>query len=79
MKYKRYIQSSEIFSKSNCVFTQTEKQLEFNLLLQEDTSKVNSYLYSNPNVLSLNNNLGIVEQQFSKYVIFKYRFCFKHR
>lgn len=36
------------------------------MMVEDDVSKVNSFMYSN--VLCLNNNPGIVDQQFSKYV-----------
>lgn len=40
------------------------KETEFNMLVEDDVSKVNSFMYSN--VLCLNNNPSIVDQQFSK-------------
>lgn len=37
------------------------------MMLDDDVAKVNSFMYSN--VLCLSNNVGIVDQQFSKLVI----------
>lgn len=57
-------QSSEKFRKSDFSLTQSMKQTEFNMMLEDDVSKVNSFMYSN--VMCLSNNPAIVDQQFSK-------------
>lgn len=56
--------ASEKFRKYDLPLTQNANQSEFNMMLQDDVSKVNSLIYSN--VMCLSNNAGIVEQQFSK-------------
>lgn len=57
------LKNSEKFRKSDLALLQSNKQLEFGSMLDDDVSKVNSFLYSN--VLCLNKDSNVVEQ-FSK-------------
>lgn len=59
-----YKQPTEKYRKSELQLTQTVRQAELNMMLDDDVSKVNSFLYSN--VMCLNNNPGIVDQQFAR-------------
>ena len=57
------LKNSEKFRKSDLALLQSNKQMEFGSMLEDDVSKVNSFLYSN--VLCLNKDSNVVEQ-FSK-------------
>lgn len=57
------LKNSEKFRKSDLALLQNNKQMEFGSMLDDDVSKVNSFLYSN--VLCLNKDSNVVEQ-FSK-------------
>lgn len=58
------LQGIEKYRKSDLALTQNTKQMQFSMMLDEDISKVNSFLYSN--VLCLSKNATIVDQQFTK-------------
>lgn len=52
--------NTEKFRKSDLALLQSNKQMEFGSMLDDDVSKVNSFLYSN--VLCLNKDSNVVEQ-----------------
>ncbi|XP_037037092.1 TAF5-like RNA polymerase II p300/CBP-associated factor-associated factor 65 kDa subunit 5L isoform X1 [Bradysia coprophila] len=63
LKQRNY-SNSEKFRKSDLALLQSNKQMEFGSMLDDDVSKVNSFLYSN--VLCLNKDSNVVEQ-FAKF------------
>uniref|UniRef100_A0A182VS33 hypoxia-inducible factor-proline dioxygenase n=1 Tax=Anopheles minimus TaxID=112268 RepID=A0A182VS33_9DIPT len=55
------------YRKSDLILTQSTEQIVMNTAIKNDTSIVNSFLYSN---ICLNSNIALVEQHFAKFAKF---------
>lgn len=53
---------------ADLALTQSIEEYDISMMMDSDVAKVNSILYSN--VLGLSNNATMVDQQFSKYILY---------